>query len=182
MYFIKTVTNFLTSVECNTIIGTFHNSNLKQAEIGSNLIGEDLKRIRDSEILFTEIDWLRDKLELFLRNDIKIKGYELDTIESFQFTKYGLGGHYGWHTDSGKGFEQRFCSVVIQLNDDYTGGELLYKNIDDEIITFERGNGNMFIFNSNIEHKVNPINTGVRYSIVTWIKLRQIKEFKKTLL
>jgi PKHD-type hydroxylase len=184
MHFIKTVTNFLTPVECDGIINTFHNSDLKQGEIGSNKKGEDLKFIRDSKILFVEIDWLKSKLESFLRNEIKVKGYELDNIESFQFTKYGLGGHYGWHTDANAEteFNERFCSVVIQLNNDYTGGELLYKNIDDDVIIFERGCGNMFIFNSKIEHKVNPINTGVRYSIVTWIKLREIKEFKKTLL
>jgi hypothetical protein len=134
MHFIKTVTNFLTPVECNDIINTFYNSDLKQGEIGSNKKGEDLKLIRDSEILFVEIDWLKSKLELFLKNEIKVKGYELDSIELFQFTKYGLGGHYGWHTDSGIGFQERFCSVVIQLNNDYTGGDLLYKNVRINII------------------------------------------------
>lgn len=182
MHFIKTVTNFLTPIECVDIINKFSKLELKTGQIGSDLKGEDLKRVRDSEILFVEIEWLRDKLDSFLRNEVKVKGYELDSIEKFQFTKYGVGGHYDWHTDAGMNFKQRFCSVVIQLNNEYTSGELMYKDINDKIVTFEPGVGNMFIFNSNIEHKVNHINTGVRYSLVTWIKLREIKEFKKTLL
>jgi Rps23 Pro-64 3,4-dihydroxylase Tpa1-like proline 4-hydroxylase len=129
-----------------------------------------------------EIDWVKTKLEYFLKTELQFKGYELDEIEKFQFTKYTIGGHYDWHTDVGMEFKERFCSIVIQLNNEYNGGELLYKNTNDEIVTFESNVGNMFIFNSNIEHKVNPINTGIRYSLVTWIKLKEIKEFKKTLL
>lgn len=181
MYFIKTVTNFLTPVECKGIIDKFSNSKLSTAEIGSNLTGDALKKVRISDIIFVEIDSIKRKLEIFLRNEIKMKGFELDSIENFQFTKYGIGGHYDWHTDTGINFEERFCSVVIQLNDEYIGGELQYKN-DNDIILFESGIGNMFIFNSSIEHKVNPVIEGVRYSLVTWIKLRKITEFKKTLL
>ena len=182
MHFIKTVTNFLTPIECNTIIDKFSNLELNHAKIGSDKTGEDLKRIRDSEILFVEMDWLKNKLELFLINEIKIKGHELDSIEKFQFTKYKIGGHYDWHTDVGINFKERFCSIVIQLNEEYTAGELLYEDINKNVITFKSGVGNMFIFNSNIQHKVNPITTGIRYSLVTWIKLRPIKTFKKTLL
>ena len=79
-------------------------------------------------------------------------------------------------------YQDRFCSVVIQLNDSYEGADLLYKDANDVVTTFERGIGNMFMFNSSIEHKVTPVKKGIRYSLVTWIKLKEIKEFKKTLL
>ena len=115
---------------------------------------------------------------------IKIKGFELDKIENFQFTKYELNGHYEWHTDSMNFdyYAKRFCSVVIQLNNEYDGGELLYKDHNDDIVEFKKGVGNLFIFNSSTLHKVNPIIRGERYSLVSWISLKEISNFKKTLI
>jgi predicted 2-oxoglutarate/Fe(II)-dependent dioxygenase YbiX len=71
---------------------------------------------------------------------------------------------------------------VIQLNDEYEGGELLYKDFINNEIEFDKGIGNLFIFKSTIEHKVNPITFGTRYSLVSWIKLKEIEGYKKTLL
>jgi len=179
--FIRTVKHFLTKEECDSIVEEFSKSNLETAGIGANFIGEELKRIRDSQVILTNIDWVKSKLKSFLKTELQFKGYELDEIEKFQFTKYTNGGHYDWHTDTGLNFGNRFCSIVIQLNDYYKGGELLYKK-DSTQIEFEKGIGNLFIFNSSLEHKVNPITFGTRYSLVSWIKLKEIEGYKKTLL
>ena len=179
--FIRTVKHFLTKEECDSIVEEFSKSNLETAGIGANFIGEELKRIRDSQVILTNIDWVKSKLKSFLKTELQFKGYELDEIEKFQFTKYTNGGHYDWHTDTGLNFGNRFCSIVIQLNDYYKGGELLYKKNSTEI-KFEEGIGNLFIFNSSLEHKVNPITFGTRYSLVSWIKLKEIEGYKKTLL
>jgi PKHD-type hydroxylase len=179
--FIRTVKHFLTKEECDSIVEEFSKSNLETAGIGANFIGEELKRIRDSQVILTNIDWVKSKLKSFLKTELQFKGYELDEIEKFQFTKYTNGGHYDWHTDTGLNFGNRFCSIVIQLNDYYKGGELLYKK-DSTQMEFEKGIGNLFIFNSSLEHKVNPITFGTRYSLVSWIKLKEIEGYKKTLL
>jgi PKHD-type hydroxylase len=179
--FIRTVKHFLTKEECDSIVEEFSKSNLETAGIGANFIGEELKRIRDSQVILTNIDWVKSKLKSFLKTELQFKGYELDEIEKFQFTKYTNGGHYDWHTDTGLNFGNRFCSIVIQLNDYYKGGELLYKK-DSTEIEFEKGIGNLFIFNSSLEHKVNPITFGSRYSLVSWVKLKEIEGYKKTLL
>jgi predicted 2-oxoglutarate/Fe(II)-dependent dioxygenase YbiX len=180
--FIRTIKHFLTKKECNSIIEEFSKSNLETAGIGANFIGEELKQIRDSQIILTNIDWVKDKLKIVLNKEIQHKGYELDNIEKFQFTKYDLDGHYDWHTDTGLIFSNRFCSIVIQLNDKYEGGELLYKDFNNNEIEFDKGIGNLYIFKSTIEHKVNPITFGIRYSLVSWIKLKEIEGYKKTLL
>ena len=44
---------------------------------------------------------------------------------------------------------------------------------------FEKGIGNLFIFNSNLLHKVTPITTGNRFSLVTWITLKRSISDKK---
>ena len=180
--FIRTIKHFLTKEECNSIIEEYSKLDLKTAEVGADFTGDKLKSVRDSEVVMVEIDWIKTKLESVLKNEIQFKGYELDKIEKFQFTKYASGGHYDWHTDTGLNFEYRFCSIVIQLNDEYSGGELLYKEYDSTEIEFEKGIGNLFIFSSSAEHKVNSITNGIRYSLVSWIKLKEILGYKKTLL
>lgn len=180
--FIRTLKQFLTKEECDSIIEEYSKLDLKIAKIGTELTEDELKSIRNSEIVMVQIDWIKDKIESLLKKEIQFKGYELDEIEKFQFTKYSIGGHYDWHTDTGLNFEYRFCSIVIQLNDEYNGGELLYKDYDSTEIQFEKGVGNLFIFNSSTEHKVNPITYGIRYSLVSWIKLKEIVGYKKTLL
>ena len=180
--FIRTITNFLSKEECNSIINEYSQKNLQVAKIGEDLDDEKLFKIRKSSILFIELPTIKEKLENLLKSEIKIKGFQLDSIEKFQFTKYDINNHYDWHTDIGKSFNDRFCSIVIQLNNEYEGGELIYKNFKHEEITFEKGLGNLFIFNSSVEHKVNLVTIGVRYSLVSWIKLKPIVGNKKSLL
>lgn len=180
--FIRTLKQFLTKEECASIVEEYSKLDLKTAQIGVGLPEDELKSVRDSKVIMINIDWIKRKLESTLKNEIQFKGYELDEIEKFQFTKYTNGGHYDWHTDTGLNFEYRFCSIVIQLNDEYSGGELLYKDYDSTEIEFEKGIGNLFIFSSSAEHKVNPITDGTRYSLVSWIKLKEIIGYKKTLL
>ena len=113
-----------------------------------------------------------------------MKGYELDfENQQIQFTEYQKDGHYTWHEDGApNAFSERYCSLVIQLNDEYNGGELLYKLDDGIELQFEKGLGNLYIFTSSILHCVKPITNGERYSIVNWFGLDEIKNLKKTLL
>ena len=184
MLFTKTIEEFLSKEECYDILDKFLNVELEVAEVSHTKSYDSLIKIRDSKIVFTQLPYYKKKLETLLRNEIIIKGFELDEIENFQFTKYELNGHYDWHTDSSDSgyYAKRFCSVVIQLNDEYDGGELLYKDTNDDVVEFKKGVGNLFIFNSSTSHKVNPIIRGERYSLVSWISLKEILNFKKTLL
>lgn len=184
MLFVKTIESFLSKEECNNILNKFVNADLKVAKTSDSKSSNSLIKIRDSKVVFTQLPHYKKKLENVLRNEIKIKGFELDEIENFQFTKYELNGHYDWHTDSMDFdyYAKRFCSVVIQLNNEYDGGELLYKDHNDDVVEFKKGVGNLFIFNSSTLHKVNPIIGGERYSLVSWISLKEISNFKKTLI
>ena len=100
----------------------------------------------------------------------------------FQFTEYTTDGYYNWHTDSDAVMKERYCSMVIQVNDEYTGGELQIIDKDDNEITLEKGLGNLFIFYSHLTHRVKPIISGTRYSLVNWFKITPLKNFKKTLI
>jgi PKHD-type hydroxylase len=180
--YIKKINNFLSENQCNEIIKKYFD-NLEIAEIGNDVIGVINLKKRNSQVRFEDIPEVKDKLIELINKEIKIKGFELEQFkEKFQLTKYEIGGHYDWHTD-GKNdiLSHRFLSIVIQLNNNYTGGELLYKNENDEEIEFVRGIGNLFIFHSSIMHKVAPILNGERYSLVSWLNIKTI-ENQKTLI
>lgn len=187
MFTYKTIPNFLSKEECSDIIKiSLDNLNLIPAKIGN---GDTLginEEYRKSNVAFTQYNnsfpFLKDKIVNTLSDIIKVKGYDLSFESNFQFTEYQIGGHYNWHTDSGGILSHRYCSLVIQLNDEYTGGELNIINDNGDNIILQKGVGNLFIFLSSLEHKVNTIEKGTRYSLVNWFSLKPKDEFKKTLL
>ena len=108
-----------------------------------------------------------------------------------QFTKYKLNQYYDWHCDSwdtpynkpnnathGK---IRKLSVTCQLTDgsEYTGGELEFdfRNYDphkrDESQHLRKAKeilpkGSIIVFPSFVWHRVKPVTSGTRYSLVCW--------------
>lgn len=188
----KTIEQFLTESECNDIIEySIKNYTLETAKLAET---RDIDvNVRKSNIAHINYGVVFPELIYKVKNEIvplfNLKGVEIDSTlgSTFQFTKYGLGDFYDWHRDSVDKIthisNKRYCSIVIQLNNDYDGGELQMKvqNTED-IITFKRGTGNMFIFLSDTIHRVAPVSKGVRYSLVGWFYLKEIKSYKKTLL
>jgi len=93
-------------------------------------------------------------------------------IESIQVLKYEIGGHYIYHSDDSM-YDPRFLSFIYLLNDDYEGGELVFRswenNIEEKIKVVKN---TVIIFPSNFMfvHKVKPVTKGTKYSIVSWIK------------
>jgi PKHD-type hydroxylase len=117
--------------------------------------------------------WLYNKLTTLVleANDtmwgLDLLGYH----DSLQYTTYyGGGGHYDWHTDVGPGMANRKISVVVQLSDpsEYTGG-ILNLNGGNGIIEAPKEKNTVIIFPSFVLHRVTPVLTGTRKSLVTWI-------------
>ena len=91
--------------------------------------------------------------------------------DSLQYTTYyGDGGHYDWHADLGPNMSNRKLSVVLQLSDpsEYEGGEL-QMNIGGSIISVPRQKGLICFFPSFLLHRVTPLTSGIRTSLVTWL-------------
>jgi PKHD-type hydroxylase len=57
--------------------------------------------IRDSEVAWLTDNWIYDLVMPHVNTANKISGWNFDvqSTESFQFTKYGLNQFYGWHSD-----------------------------------------------------------------------------------
>jgi len=122
--------------------------------------------------------------------------YDLRCIdgESMQYTRYGPGQFYGWHNDAGiagaykpqsvgnrqEGLANDFVnenielvrklSFVLQLSDpdDYEGGNLQLLDEAGRSYFAPRKRGTVILFDSRTMHRVLPVKSGLRKSIVGW--------------
>ena len=92
--------------------------------------------------------------------------FNLTQDTGYQILRYKPGGKYDYHTDQHATYN-REVTIILNLNDEYEGGNLCH--IKDNHI-MKMGRGDIIIFPSNFmyPHRITPITSGVRYSIVTW--------------
>ena len=102
---------------------------------------------------------------------------QLTDIAPLQYSEYGVGGEYGWHRDVHEkpypnGLVRKMSFSTI-LNNDFGGGEfdIETKNPADKkrYDTFDNKKHNTIIFPSHMWHRVRPVKSGVRKSIVGWV-------------
>jgi predicted 2-oxoglutarate/Fe(II)-dependent dioxygenase YbiX len=95
-----------------------------------------------------------------------------DKINQIDLLKYSVGGKYEVHTDHFSS-TVRNVSIIINLNDDYEGGDLVFTNqqkVEVKKIKLEKGSIVFFPSNFMYPHSIKPITKGVRYSIVSWLQ------------
>ena len=93
-------------------------------------------------------------------------------INQIDLLKYSTGGKYEVHTDQYSS-ATRHLSVIINLNDDYEGGDLVFTDQQkNEVKRFKLEKGSIIFFPSNFlyPHTIEPITKGIRYSIVAWLQ------------
>ena len=167
--------------------------NLIQQKLNSaNLQWEDGgingKRSGDS-VRKSKIAWLGDQYlieQLFYSIDLCNKqnwNYDLDGCGEIQYGIYSDGGHYDWHVDieqeipniNGQ-YLMRKLSMIIWLNDpdEYEGGEFDIEikgpRMDVRYDTLKLKKGSIVVFPSDKWHRVRPVTSGVRKSLVTWFR------------
>ena len=103
--------------------------------------------------------------------------YDIDGFESFQYTVYKskTKQHYDWHIDSGNTYQkyERKISASIILSDPskYEGGEfecVLNGRVDEPFIG-KPNKGDVIFFSSWMPHRVRPVTSGIRKSLVCWV-------------
>lgn len=117
--------------------------------------------------------WLFDRIaDLAIKANSEMWNFDIwDFQDDLQYTSYyGNGGHYDWHADLGVGISNRKLSVVLQLSnpEDYEGGEL-QMNTGGNIINVPKQKGLICFFPSFVLHRVTPLSSGLRRSLVTWL-------------
>lgn len=167
--------NAFTNDEIDTLVAMASKLPKQEAKVGS---GEDQVQsdYRISEISWIPQDenfaWVYDRIsELAIAANNQMWNYDLwGYHDDLQYTMYnGGGGHYDWHVDIGPGMSNRKLSCVIQLSDpkDYEGGEL---ELNQGFITqVPKEKGLVCFFSSFVLHRVTPVTSGKRISLVSWI-------------
>ena len=92
--------------------------------------------------------------------------FDISQDTGYQILRYRPGGKYDYHTDQHVDYN-REVTIIVNLNDEYTGGNLCH--LKDSCIT-KMGKGDIIIFPSNFTypHRITPVTSGIRYSVVTW--------------
>lgn len=125
------------------------------------------------------LQWLFLRMERLMLESNRA-GFGLDIagqcggFTEIQFTEYhGDAEHrYDWHEDNNwkrtEPFDRKL-SMVIQLSkpEDYEGGRLELHN-DPLPEEYFRDQGDVILFPAFNRHRVTPVTSGTRYSLVTW--------------
>ncbi len=92
---------------------------------------------------------------------------ELRYWEAMNFVKYGPNQHFQEHHDHGYSYNCT-VSLVAYPNDDYEGGELVFRTWD---LTYKAKAGDVVIFPSNYmyPHTAKRVESGIKYSLVTML-------------
>ena len=93
-------------------------------------------------------------------------------INQIDLLKYLPGGKYEIHTDHYTN-TFRHLSIIINLNDEYEGGDLIFtdqRNKEIKRLKLEKGSIVFFPSNFMYPHSIEPITKGTRYSIVAWLQ------------
>lgn len=105
-----------------------------------------------------------------LTNGILSWDLDITGLEDLQLTEYGKDGHYGWHTDCDPflklGGLHRKVTAVLMLSGDfaYSGGDLEIEGL--ELPRLKKGD--VIVFPSVVKHRVKPVESGLRRTLVCW--------------
>ena len=88
--------------------------------------------------------------------------------QPYKILKYEQGGKFDLHIDDA-GATFRRASTVFYLNDNYEGGEIEFPSFD---VKYKPKAGDFIMFPSSYayRHKVNPVISGTRYAIASWLR------------
>ena len=155
---------------------------------------KNMKKKRNSDLVWLNDSWIYKELHPYIHKANKFAGwnFEWDRSESCQFTKYKHNQYYDWHCDSwDKPYNKkegdpdngkiRKLSMTCQLTDssEYEGGELEFdfRNYDPHMREENKHlkqakeilpKGSIIVFPSFVWHRVKPVTSGTRYSLVMW--------------
>ena len=118
-------------------------------------------------------NFIKNEIErLYLFYKSKFPKMTSSKINQIDLLKYSVGGKYEIHTDHYT-TTIRHLSIIINLNDNYEGGDLVFTDQKEkEIKRLKLSKGSIVFFPSNFmyPHSIEPITKGTRYSIVSWLQ------------
>ena len=150
-----------------------------------NLSDKDLHVRRKSNVAWLNDWWIYRHLKPLVSIANTNAGWNFETHmhEAIQFTKYVDNGHYDYHADMHEAPHNslhipeyigkvRKLSMTVPLVDgsEYEGGDFVIQTPGgvEVVIKEARQKGAVIVFPSFVQHKVTPVTSGTRYSLVMW--------------
>ena len=156
------------------------------------VIGFDDSKV-DKNVRISEVRWLNVHTEKDVVNTIwqyadwanrDSFAFDLQWLNDIQFTKY-VGsskepGKYDWHYDidwSSNAQYHRKLSMVFMLTDpsEYEGGVFEFQNPVAPLPPGAMSKGTVIAFPSFFTHRVTPVTSGTRHTLVTWVEGPQFR-------
>lgn len=169
--------NFLDDNAISRVDRLLENLEYESGTVGSNVVKDSYRRSNLKWIpLTSSSEWLYNAyMNAALDSNGNVWNFSLDSFKDpIQYTEYdySVKGHYDYHLDVGNLPPScyRKLSLVVQLShpDEYKGGDLILKLGKEETV-IKRKKGLCVVFPSYFLHKVCPVTSGLRRSLVTWI-------------
>ena len=149
----------------------------------SEELQQQVKKSRDSYISWIDEPWVYTEVHPYINQANEQAGWKFDWdfSEPAQFTKYKLNQYYHWHVDADakpmegnnpdtKGKIRKLsCTIQLSEPNDYEGGDLEFETPNGKFNVKEiKPKGSICIFPSFVKHRVTPVTSGIRHSLVMW--------------
>jgi PKHD-type hydroxylase len=161
--------------ECTQLTDLFA---VLDAREGGLVAGRFDNKVRQSTLVWLPEDenlaWVHARMTRLVADANKqLFRFALDGFEEqLQMAAYSPGHYYDWHIDRGRGSiaGRRKLTISVQLTppDAYLGGELEI-NADGCVFQAPRAQGTAVAFAAHTLHRVAPIVSGLRHSLVVWV-------------
>jgi hypothetical protein len=164
--------NAFSHQSCQKIIQQFEKDESKFHEA---LLINDVsdKKIRDTKKVLTEVDYGIGATLVGIGLAANHHQWKFNITHSNQseFLRYDKNGHFAKHIDTIMGNqdnETRKLTVIAILNNEFEGGRLYFEYGKEKVYPAQ-DSGDVIIFPSFLTHGVEPVTSGIRRSIVTWL-------------
>ena len=153
---------------------------LGDAKVGGNHISSGTKneKIRKTTVGWVPTleanSWLYRRLtDIIQKANAEWFGFDLNHIESLQYSIYNKGDFYDAHVDhhfQSIGKYPRKLSFSLQLSDptDYKGGDVMLHSSNNPF-SIPKEKGTIIFFPSYTLHEVKPVTKGTRRALVGWV-------------
>ena len=172
--FITILPHLITPEGCDHIIEQFYNLPFTECEYGDSNVTPP-KEIDDARVSYKyEADWNKDHATFMPDTKeynavLEVMGHlipehpDFARITYMQVVHYKEDSFFPFHRDTAE--DTDFGTCIMQLNDEYRGGQL---NVQGNLIGKETGTLTFFNNSTHVWHGVEPIYEGQRFVLLIW--------------
>jgi len=174
------IKNVISTEFIDKIIPLINHKSKKNLTVGDgSKLYKDIRNVKGYHLTFntpTDLfywNYVKNQIEkVYYFYKAKFPKMTSSKINQIDLLKYSVGGKYEIHTDHYTN-SPRHLSIIINLNNNYTGGDLIFTDQREKEIKrlkLEKGSTVFFPSSFMYPHSIQPITKGTRYSIVAWLQ------------